>query len=131
MKYFSIYELYRSSVATREGIDNTPGEEVKKSLILLVDNVLDPLREWYGKPITVNSGYRCPRLNEAVGGVEDSQHVRGEAADIDTGNVVENRRLFEHVRDQLEFDQLIWESGGAWVHVSYKKVGNRKQVLSL
>ena len=118
-------------MATREGIDNTPGEEVKKSLILLVDNVLDPLREWYGNPITVNSGYRCPRLYEAVGGVEDSQHVRGEAADIDTGNVVENRRLFEHVRDQLEFDQLIWECGGAWVHVSYKKVGNRKQVLSL
>lgn len=124
-------ELCSSSVAAREGIDNTPGEEVKARLTELVDEVLDPLREWYGRPIRVNSGFRCPRLNEAVGGVEDSQHVRGEAADIDTGNVVENRRLFEHVRDYLEFDQLIWESGGAWVHVSYKKVGNRKQVLSL
>ena len=131
MRWFTMEELYSSSVAAREGIDNTPGEEVKARLTELVDEVLDPLREWYGRPIRVNSGFRCPRLNEAVGGVEDSQHVRGEAADIDTGNVVENRRLFEHVRDQLEFDQLIWECGGAWVHVSYKKVGNRKQVLSL
>lgn len=131
MRWFTMEELCSSSVAAREGIDNTPGEEVKARLTELVDEVLDPLREWYGRPIRVNSGFRCPRLNEAVGGVEDSQHVRGEAADIDTGNVVENRRLFEHVRDQLEFDQLIWECGGAWVHVSYKKVGNRKQVLSL
>lgn len=131
MRWFTMEELCSSSVAAREGIDNTPGEEVKARLTELVDEVLDPLRDWYGRPIRVNSGFRCPRLNEAVGGVEDSQHVRGEAADIDTGNVVENRRLFEHVRDYLEFDQLIWECGGAWVHVSYKKVGNRKQVLSL
>ena len=131
MKHFSIEELCRSGVAARMGIDNTPNEEVRERLGELVDNVLDPLREWYGRPIMVNSGYRCEELNEAVGGVGNSQHLSGEAADIDTGNIVENRKLFDHIAVNLTFDQLIWENGGAWVHVSYKSDGNRMQVFSL
>lgn len=131
MKHFTINELCRSTVAINNGIDNTPGDDVKKRLTSLVDNVLDPLRDWYGKPIKVNSGYRCPELNEAVGGVSTSQHVKGEAADIDTGNISENKKLFDYIKYNLPHDQLIWESGGKWVHVSYKDSYNRYQSFSL
>ena len=86
----------------------------------------------YGKPITVNSGYRCPKLNDAVGGAKNSQHMRGEAADITAGSKMENKRLFELIWDNLPFDQLIDESNYSWVHVSYVSTSkNRKQILSL
>ncbi len=130
MKHFTIEELCRSDTARSRGIDNTPTEEVRKNLTALVGNVLDPLREWYGKPIYVNSGYRCPALNKAVGGVASSQHLTGQAADIDVNDRAENRKLMKHIEDSLDFDQLIWENGGAWVHVSYRADGkNRRQVL--
>lgn len=82
MKYFTITELTKSATATKQGIDNTPSAEVTANLTALVDKVLDPLREIYGKPIYVSSGYRCPKLNKAVGGVSNSQHLKGEAADL-------------------------------------------------
>lgn len=130
MKHFTIDELCRSDTARSRGIGNTPAEEVRVNLTALVDNVLDPLREWYGKPIYVNSGYRCPALNKAVGGVANSQHLTGQAADIDVNDRAENRKLMKHIEDNLDFDQLIWENGGAWVHVSYRADGkNRRQVL--
>ena len=130
MKHFTIDELCRSDTAQRKGINNMPTDNVRKNLTELVDNVLDPLREWYGKPIRVNSGYRCPALNKAVGGVANSQHLTGQAADIDVNDRSENRRLMKHIEDNLDFDQLIWENGGAWVHVSYRPDGrNRRQVL--
>lgn len=130
MKHFTIEELCRSDTARSRGIDNSPTEEVRKNLTALVGNVLDPLREWYGKPIYVNSGYRCPALNKAVGGVANSQHLTGQAADIDVNDRAENRRLMKHIEENLDFDQLIWENGGAWVHVSYRADGrNRRQVL--
>lgn len=130
MKWFTIDELCRSETAQRKGINNTPTDNVRKNLTALVDNVLDPLRDWYGKPIRVNSGYRCTALNKAVGGVASSQHLTGQAADIDTNDTAENRRLMKHIEGNLDFDQLIWENGGAWVHVSYRADGkNRRQVL--
>lgn len=130
MKWFTIDELCRSETAQRKGINNTPTDNVRKNLTALVDNVLDPLRDWYGKPIYVNSGYRCPALNKAVGGVANSQHLTGQAADIDTNNTAENHKLMKHIEENLDFDQLIWENGGAWVHVSYRSDGkNRRQVL--
>ncbi len=102
------------------------------ALTALVDNVLDPLRTWWGKPITVNSGYRCPELNAAVRGSKTSQHMKGEAADIDTGDRQQNKLLFEYIRRNLPYDQLIDESNFAWVHVSYRADGNnRMQVLKL
>lgn len=132
MKYFTIAELCRSNTADRLGIDNRCKKEHVVNLTALVDNVLDPLREWYGKPITVNSGFRCPALNEAVRGSKTSQHMSGQAADIDTGERQQNKLLFEHIRKNLPFDQLIDESNFAWVHVSYRTDGkNRNQVLKL
>lgn len=131
MEYFTIAEMIKSDTATAKGIDNTPTQEVIDNLTKLIEAVLDPLRKWYGKPIYVNSGYRCSTLNEAVGGSKTSQHALGLAADIDTHNREENKKLFDYIKDNLEFDQLIDEKDLEWVHVSYSKNNNRKQVLYL
>ena len=132
MKYFTMKNLAKSPTADKLGIDNTPTTEVSVALSNLVTHVLDPLREMYGKAITVNSGYRCSKLNAAVGGAKTSQHMRGEAADITAGSKTENKKLFELIRDNLPFDQLIDESNYSWVHVSYVSTSkNRKQILSL
>lgn len=131
MKYFTIAELSKSNTANKLNINNTPTEDVIIKLTALVDNVLDPLRGWYGKPITVNSGYRSEALNKAVNGSKTSQHIKGEAADITAGSKAENKKLFDYIKDNLEYDQLINESDYSWIHVSYKTNGNRKQILSL
>lgn len=130
-KYFTIAELCRSNTADRLGINNRCKKEHIMALTALVDNVLDPLRSWYGKPLTVSSGYRCPELNKAVKGSATSQHMTGQAADIDTGDRQQNKLLFEYIRKNLPFDQLIWEHGGDWIHVSFREGHNRKQVLKL
>lgn len=131
MKYFTISELCKSNTATSRGIDNTPTQSIVSNLTNLVTKILDPLREQYGKPITVNSGYRSPRLNEAVGGSSTSQHVYGQAADITGGSVTENKKLFNLIVSMgLPFDQLINENNYKWVHVSYSGK-NRRQKLAL
>lgn len=117
MKYFSIDELISSSVASARGINNTPSDAVIKNLSRLVSLVLDPAREVLGAPIRVNSGYRCPELNSAVGGVANSYHLQGRAADLTTGSVAGNRRLMAILRD-LPHRELIWERGGSWIHVA-------------
>lgn len=132
MKYFTIAELCKSVTADRLGIDNRCKKEHVVNLTELVDNVLDPLREAYGKPLIVSSGYRCHALNKAVNGSSTSQHMNGQAADINTGDRQQNKLLFEYIRKNLPFDQLIDESNFAWVHVSYRADGrNRKQILKL
>lgn len=123
--------MIKSDTATAKGIDNTPTQEVIDNLTKLIEAVLDPLRKWYGKPIRINSGYRCSALNEAVGGAKNSQHTTGMAADIDTHSTEENKKLFDYIKDNLEYDQLIDEKNLAWVHVSYNDGHNRKQVLYL
>ena len=131
MKYFTIKELCKSSTATAKGIDNSPNSEIVKHLEQLIDNILDPLRERYGKPITVNSGYRCPELNKAVGGSKTSQHMKGLAADITAGSPAKNKILFNLAQElDLPFDQLIDEKNLRWVHISYSEKP-RKQVLYL
>lgn len=136
MKYFSITELCKSATAKRKGIDNTPSAAVKANLTALVANVLDPLREAWGQPIIVTSGYRCERLNRAVGGASKSQHIEGKAADIHTvsDKPSDNRKLLDLIiSSRLPFDQLIWEYGGDtgpdWVHVSFNEGANRRKVL--
>lgn len=131
MKYFTLDELAHSNVARTKRIDNTPNEQQKKALVALVDNVLDPLRNLFGKPVLVSSGFRSNDLNRAVGGAATSQHMKGEAADIYTGTKEGNKKLFELIRDNLPFDQLIDEKDFSWVHVSFKEIGNRKQILKL
>ena len=133
MKYFTIQELTKSATASRKGINNTPDESVKRNLNLLVDNILDPLREAYGAPIIVTSGYRCGRLNKAVGGAAKSQHMYGQAADIRTvsDKPSDNKKLFDLIRElKLPYDQLIDEYNYNWVHVSYSS-RNRRQILHI
>lgn len=131
MKYFTIKELCKSSTAIQKNIDNTPNPEVIKNLEKLVEHILDPLREKFGKPIIVNGAYRCPALNKAVGGSKTSQHMSGLAADITGGSVARNRILFSLIQElDLPFDQLINENNYRWVHVSFSEKP-RKQILHL
>lgn len=133
MKYFTLNELTKSATAKRLHIDNTPNVEIKQNLTALVDNILDPLREAWGKPIIVSSGYRCPTLNKAVGGVKNSQHTLGQAADIHTvsDTVEDNKKLYQLIRElDLPVDQCINEYNYNWVHVSYSQK-NRRQYLSV
>ena len=131
MKYFTIKELCKSSTAQKHCITNLPSEEIEHNLEELVHFILDPLREAYGKPIKVNSGYRCPELNKVVGGSNTSQHMKGQAADISVGNKLENKQIFNLIQElNLPFDQLIDEKNFSWVHVSYSKTP-RKQILRL
>lgn len=133
MKYFTISELTRSATARRLGIDNTPPADVSFRLAKLVNNILDPLREAWGQPIIVTSGYRCPKLNKAVGGSSTSQHTKGEAADIRTvsDRPEDNRKLLDLLLSlDLPFDQVINEYPDAmgnpdWIHVSYSSVRRR------
>ena len=129
MVYFTINELCYSATAQAKGINNTPNATQRNALIALVDTVLDPLRRAWGKPILVNSGYRCPALNNAVGGKASSQHLRGEAADITTGSPQSNKQLYDlAISLRLPIDQLIGERGYTWLHISHKPTGyNRHQ----
>lgn len=129
MKYFSIKELCQSEVAEKYGIDNTPSEEAKSNMENLIVVVLDPCREKYGNPINVNSGYRSRRLNAEVGGEDTSDHLTGEAADITGGSVEENRKIFRILVENGKFDQLIWEKGGQWIHVSWRGDASRHIML--
>lgn len=133
MKYFTISELTKSATAQRLGIDNTASPEVASNLTALVHNVLDPLREAWGAPIIVTSGYRSPKLNSAVGGAKSSQHLKGEAADIRTvsDKPSDNKKLFDLIiKLKLPYDQLIDEYGYNWIHVSYGS-RHRRQILHI
>lgn len=134
MEYFTMGEFIRSDTAAKLGIDNRCKMEHVPNIKALVANVLDPLRKAYGKPIRITSGFRCPKLNKAVGGSPTSQHMSGMAADIvgTPNTVAENTRLFYLIQSlELPFDQLIDEKGMKWVHVSFCLKKNRYQVLKL
>lgn len=120
MKHFTLSELTRSATAHRLGIDNTPPTSAVVALNQLVEQVLDPLREAWGAPLYVTSGYRCASLNRAVGGVPHSQHQLGQAADITTGSIDGNRQLW-HLLLQLHLpvDQAINEHHFQWLHISH------------
>ena len=111
-------EMTKSETADRRGINNRIPQKLLPNVNYLIDRVLDPLREWYGRPIYVNSGYRCEELNKAVGGSPTSFHLTGCAADIDVHDRAENEKLFAYIREHLPFTELGWEGGGAWVHVA-------------
>ena len=125
MKYFTIKELCK----TNRALPNVPDKQVEANLAELIINVLDPLREIYGRPIRVNSGYRSPLVNAAVGGAKNSDHLYGMAADITTGSKSDNALLFKLIRDNFTFKQLICEHNYQWVHVSYNSKNNKKQIL--
>lgn len=127
-KHVTIAEFEASGTATNHSITNKMNEFEIARAKLLCEKVFEPLRAYLNTPIRINSGFRSVAVNRACGGSKTSQHCLGEAMDLHIGS-----KGFNHIKDKLEFDQLIWEFGTekepAWVHVSYKKTGNRKQVL--
>ena len=135
-KNFTLEELTASATAKARGISNNPGQTDIVNLCGLVHNVLQPLRNWWGKEVKIGSGYRSLALNRAVGGVSNSQHMKGEAADLCIdGDIQKGKSWFQFIKQHCEFDQLIWEknpkTGAYWVHVSYRCDGkNRKQVIN-
>jgi zinc D-Ala-D-Ala carboxypeptidase len=124
-KNFTMDEMCRTST----GYINVPNVPERIALKQLVDNLLQPLRDLYGKPIRVTSGYRSPLVNKSIGGAQSSQHVKGQAADITGGSAEENEILFNLIRENFTFDQLIDEFGYSWIHVSYTSGVNRREVL--
>lgn len=135
-------EVYKSQTATRKGIDNTPNEEELNCIIALAEKVFEPIRlivsEERGKdsPLHISSCFRCVELNRLIGGSPTSQHCKGQAMDIDMDGFYDdynNVRLFNTIKNKIDFDQLIWEFGNdenpEWVHVSYNTAGNRKMII--
>jgi len=134
-KNLSLKEAIKSNTATRLGIDNKPEQWEINNLRAVAEKVFQPVRDHFGVPIGVSSGYRSKRLNKAIGGSKYSQHMIGEALDIDADiyGKVTNAEIFNYIKDNLEWDQMIWEFGDDdepnWVHVSYKESGfNRNQI---
>lgn len=136
-KHLSLAEVSRSETAKRRGINNTPSGEHLENFKKLAENIFEPIREHFGVPIHISSGYRSKELNAAIGGSASSQHCQGEAIDIDMdGTSITNAEIFNYIKDNLEFDQLLWEFGTNtnpdWVHVSYESTGKqRKQILKV
>jgi hypothetical protein len=134
-KHLSLAEITRSETAKRNGISNMPTEEHLNNFKLLAEKVFEPIREHFKVPIHISSGYRSKALNTAIKGSLSSQHCSGEAIDIDMdGTSITNAQIFNYIKDNLSFDQLIWEFGTDknpdWVHVSYESTGKqRKQIL--
>ena len=132
---FTLSELTKSETASRRGMDNTPGEAEIANLQTLVDKVLQPIREHYGRGVHVNSGFRHPDVNAAVGGSTTSDHCKGMAADIEIPGVA-TADLAQWIADNLEFRQLILEfytpgvPDSGWVHVSYNPADNKKQIMT-
>jgi zinc D-Ala-D-Ala carboxypeptidase len=135
-KYVSLAEVTRSDTAKRRGIDNSPTPEHLENLKVICEEVFDKVREYFGVPLFISSGYRSAALNKAIKGSKSSDHCNGRALDLDQdghGNGVTNMDVFKFIKDNLEFDQLIYEFGTDknpdWVHVGYRKGANRKQIL--
>jgi hypothetical protein len=136
-EHLNLAEVTRSDSAKRKGIDNTPTPEHLENFKKLAQNIFEPIRKHFGVPIHISSGYRSKALNTAIGGSLTSQHCSGEAIDIDmdgSANGVTNKMVFDYIKANLNFDQLIWEFGTKdapdWVHVSFETSGKqRKQIL--
>ena len=129
-KHISYKEAVGSNYAKQKGIKNKPNEEQVENMKLLAEEVFEPLRDWVDAPIKVNSMFRSLELNTALKGSKTSSHMNGEAMDITSMGGKSNLEMFHYIKDNLEFDQLIWEFGKEpkWLHVSFSK-NNRQQVL--
>ena len=134
-KHISYKEGVYSTTATRRGIDNIPNDEQLENMKLIAEKVFEPLRAYVNGPIKINSFFRCPKLNKAIGGSSKSQHCKGQAMDIDdTFGHMTNAEMYNFIKEHLDFDQMIWEFGDDdnpnWVHVSYiSPEENRRRCL--
>lgn len=126
-EHLELSEVIRSESAKRNGISNMPTVDHIENFKILATKVFEPIREHFGVPIRISSGYRSAELNKCIGGSATSQHSTGEAIDIDQdGTTITNKQVFDYIKDNLAFDQLINEFNYAWVHVSYKANGKQR-----
>jgi len=130
-EHISYKEATQSPTAIRRGINNNPPDNALPFMKAVAEQCFEPLRKWYGKPIKINSFYRCPELNEVVKGASNSQHVKGQAIDIDAGSREENKKLFDYIKTNLIYDQVINEYDYSWVHVSFNPGQNRNQAFAI
>jgi zinc D-Ala-D-Ala carboxypeptidase len=130
-KHITLSEATNSPTALRLKIKNEPNPTQLEAMKVVANMLFEPLREWYGKPIKINSFFRCEELNKSVGGSKTSQHCKGEAIDMSAGSKEENKKLFDWCKANLIFDQLINEYDYTWVHISYKVGMNRNQTLEV
>lgn len=131
-KHISYKEAVRSDYAKKHKIENEPNDEQLENMKLIAKEVFEPLRKWVGGPIKVNSFFRSEDLNTGIGGSKTSSHLKGQAIDLTTMGLKTNKQLFDYIKDNLEYDQLIWEYGRVnpkWIHVSFNPVKNRKQAF--
>lgn len=129
-EHLSLIEVTRSDYAKRNGINNMPNPEHTENLIELANKIFEPIRKHFNKPIHISSGYRSKELNAKIGGAKNSQHTVGQAIDIDQGDRKQNIEIFDFIKNNLDYDQLINEFNYDWVHVSYNTNGKQaKQVL--
>ena len=131
-KHISYKEAINSNYAKKHKIENKPNDEQIENMQLIAEKVFEPLREWVGGPIKVNSMFRSKKLNTGIKGSLTSQHLKGQAIDLTTMGLKTNLEIFNYIKDNLDFDQVIWEYGRknpVWIHVSYKAKNNRKQAL--
>lgn len=130
-EHITLYEATFSPTALRLKINNEPTPEILENMKLVANMCFEPLRKWYGKPIKVNSFYRCPELNKAVGGSATSDHMKGCSIDLTAGSKEENKKLYDWAKTNLVYDQLINEYDYSWVHISFKKGMNRNQAFAV
>lgn len=130
-EHITLHEATISQTAIRHGINNMPDEHILINMKIVAERCFEPLRRWYGRPIRVNSFYRCPELNKLVKGSPTSQHCNGEAIDITTGSRDENKRLYEWCKANLIYDQLINEYDYSWIHISFKLRDNRNMAFEI
>lgn len=131
-KHISIEEATHSAKAVENKVSNIPTEVELEAMQLVAEKLFEPLREWYNKPIKVNSFYRNKETNKLVKGAKNSNHLRGQAIDITAGSKTENKKLFDWcIKNFTDFDEIINEYDYTWIHISYKSVGNRKKIIAI
>lgn len=135
-KHITLKEATYSPTALKKGISNEPNDEQLSNMMAVAEMCFEPLRNWYGKPIKINSFFRSEKLNKAIGGASGSQHTKGMAIDLTAFERSENIKLFNWLKANTEYDQVIAEDIDedgipSWVHISYNKNGNRKQILNM
>lgn len=131
MDNISKHITYLEGIYTSVDIPNVPSNEVLESMRIVATKCFEPLREWYNKPIKINSFFRCSEVNKVVKGSKTSDHILGRAIDMNAGSKEENLKIFDWCKDNLTFDQLILEFDGTWIHISYRKDNNRKEILKI
>lgn len=128
-EHITLNEAIKSPTALRLGIINIPDATAMSNMRTIAAKCFEPLRKWYGKPININSFFRCKELNVAIGGALNSQHMKGEAIDMSAGNKIENKKIFDWCKENLIFDQLINEYDYTWIHISFRVLANRNQTV--